>query len=75
MAKNMFEVIEQQELLQKLIDAGHGDFVDKILMNETKAFTRGGKMNRSGTCRVLDMKPKQLEEILVSCREILASES
>lgn len=67
----MIEVLEQQELIQKLIDNGYGKLVDALLTNENKAFTRKARLNKSGTCRVLGWKPKELEDALAACREIL----
>lgn len=68
----ILDIIERQELLQKLIDRGYGELVEALLLNESKAFTkRGGRLNKSGTCRVLNWKPKQLEDALQKCREIL----
>jgi hypothetical protein len=71
MAKNFLEVIEQQEMIHKLIDNGHGKFVDALLMHEGKCFTKRGRVNKSGICRVLGCKTKQLEDELQACREIL----
>lgn len=71
MANNSIEVLERQELIQKLIDRGYGPLVDALLMNETKVYTKKGRLNKSGACRVLSYKTKQLEDALRECREIL----
>ncbi len=71
MSKNAIEILEQQELIQKLIDAGYGKVIDALLLNETKSFTRSGRVNKSGMCRVLGYKTKQLEDTFEACREIL----
>lgn len=71
MTKNSLEVLEQQELIQKLVDAGYGELVDALLMNENKAYTKKGRLNKCGACRILSWKTKQLEDALEACRQIL----
>ena len=71
MSKNLIEVIEQQELIQKLIERGWGKLVDVLLTNDSKVYTKKGRLNKSGACRVLGWKTKQLEDALESCRDIL----
>lgn len=68
---NILEVLEQQELIQKLTDRGYGPLIEALLMNENKVYTKKGRLNKSGTCRCLSWKPKQLEDALNKCREIL----
>jgi hypothetical protein len=69
--KNPIELLEQQEIIQKLVDKGYGDLVDMLLMNESKVYTKKGRLNKSGACRALKCKPKDLEEALAKCKEIL----
>lgn len=71
MAKNFVDTIEKQELIQKLIDRGFGNLVDMLLLNENKAYTKKGRINKSGVCRLLNCKPKEFEELLEKCKEIL----
>ncbi len=71
MGVNILEVLERQELFQKLVDRGYGKLVEALLMNESKVYTKKGRLNKSGACRVLCWKPKQLEDALNKCREIL----
>ncbi|RDJ35461.1 MAG: hypothetical protein DWQ19_11640 [Crenarchaeota archaeon] len=71
MNKNLLEILEQEELLQKLRDAGYGELIDTLLLNETSVYTKRGRLNKSGACRVLGCKTKQLEDALEECREIL----
>ncbi len=71
MAKNFVDTLEKQELIQKLIDKGFGDLVDMLLLNENKAYTKKGRINKSGVCRLLNCKPKEFEELLEKCKEIL----
>jgi hypothetical protein len=67
----MTEIIERQELIQKLVDQGYGELIEALLMNETKVYTKKGRLNKSGACRVLGWKTKELEEALEACKEIL----
>ena len=71
---NLTDLLEQQELIQKLVDRGHGELVEALLENESKVYTKKGRLNKSGACRVLGWKPKQLEDALGECREILRKE-
>ena len=71
MSRNMIEVLERQELLQKLIEAGYGEFIENLLTNENKVYTKKGKLNKSGACRVMGWKTKQLEDALRACQDIL----
>jgi len=68
---NVLEFLERQELLQKLTDRGYGKLVEALLLNESKVYTKKGRLNKSGACRVLQWKPKMLEDALQKCREIL----
>lgn len=65
------ESLEREELIQKLIDAGYEELVDAFLLNESKVYTKKYRLNKSGACRVLNWKSKNLEEALQKCREIL----
>lgn len=70
MSKNSIEAIEQQEIIQILIDKGYGKIIDALLMNEAKVYTKKGRLNKSGACRVLDCKTKQLEDIIEECKNL-----
>jgi nucleoside-diphosphate-sugar epimerase len=74
MKANLIEVLERQELIQKLIDKGYGPLIEALLMNEGKVYTKKGRLNKSGACRVLGWKPKELEDALNDCREILRAD-
>lgn len=74
MAKNPIEVLEQQECIQKLIEKGYGPLVEALLLNEGKCYTKKARLNKSGACRVLGWKTKQLEDALRECRDILGLE-
>lgn len=71
MVKNFVDSIEKQELIQKLIDKGFGNLVDMLLLNENKVYTKKGRINKSSVCRLLNCKPKDFEELLEKCRDIL----
>ena len=68
---NSFDQLENQELIQKLIDSGYGDLVDAFLLNDGKVYTKKGRLNKSGACRVLKCKPKELEDSIRECQELL----
>lgn len=63
--------LEKLELIQKLINRGYGPLIEALLGNEREVYTKKGRLNKSGACRVLGWKPKELEEALAQCREIL----
>ena len=71
MASSMIEEMERQELIQKLVKSGYGELIEALLSNENKVYTKKGRLNKSGTCRVLNWKAKQLEDALEECRKIL----
>jgi len=71
MNSTLLDDIERQELIQKLVDRGYGELVEALLSNEGKVYTKKGRLNKSGACRVLGWKTKQLEDALEECREIL----
>jgi hypothetical protein len=66
--------LENQELIDKLIEKGYQDIVDAFLTNDNKVYTKKGRLNKSGACRVLKCKPKDLEERLRECQELLVKE-
>ena len=69
------EEFERQEIIQKLIKSGYGDFVKTFIENESTIYTKkGARLNKSGACRALGCKVKQLEEKLKECRKILEND-
>ena len=74
MKKNFLEVIEKQEILQILEDRGFGDKIEALLLNENKVYNKKGRLNKSGACRILGMKPKELEEFLAKCRDAIKAD-
>lgn len=71
---NMIELLERTELIQKLVDSGYGELVEALLYNEGKVYTKKGRLNKCGACRVLGWKTKMLEDALSECRRILGGE-
>jgi hypothetical protein len=70
----MVDLLERGELIQKLMESGHGELIEALLGNENKVYTKKGRLNKSGACRVLAWKTKQLEEALAECRKVLGIE-
>ena len=68
------EILERQELIDKLRQHGYGELIDALLDNERKVYTKKGRLNKSGACRVLSWKGKQLEDAIRECRQILQRE-
>ena len=68
---NLTNMIEQQELITKLRANGFGEMVDQLLANEQQCYTKKGRLNKSGACRVLGCKTKDLENSLEQCRQLL----
>jgi hypothetical protein len=71
---NSFDQLENQELIQKLVDNGYGSLVDAFLLNDSKVYTKKGRLNKSGACRVMKCKPKDLEDAIKACQELLQKE-
>lgn len=70
------EILETQELIQKLIDKGYGDLIDCLLDNEQTCYTKRSRLNKSATSREMQKKdpswkPKKLDDALLEMREIL----
>ncbi len=68
------DILEKEELINKLRKHGFGEVIDVILLNEYKIYTKKGRLNKSGACRVLGLKPKQLDDMLIIWREILIND-
>jgi hypothetical protein len=65
------EHLERQELIKKLVENGYGEIVQALLEDEKKVYTKKGRLNKSGACRRLNLKSKQLEDKLAEMRELL----
>jgi nucleoside-diphosphate-sugar epimerase len=70
-SKSKLDEVEVREIIEKLYAHGHGDLVECLLSNESKVYTKKGRLNKSSTCRELGWKPKQLEDALREMRELL----
>lgn len=68
------ENIERQELINKLIAAGYGEIVEALLEDDKKVYTKKGRLNKSGACRRLNLKSKQLEDKLAEMRALLSKD-
>jgi len=68
------EILERQELIDKLREHGYGELIDALLDNERECYTKKARLNKSGACRVLNWKGKQLEDALQECKQILQKE-
>lgn len=71
MKHNFIDNLEKQEIIQKLIDKGYGELIEALLMREGEVYTKKGRLNKSGACRILGWKPKELEDALKECKQIL----
>lgn len=68
------ENLERQELIDKLVAAGYGDIVEALLEDDKKVYTKKGRLNKSGACRRLNLKSKQLEDKLAEMRALLSKD-
>lgn len=71
---NPNNIIEMQEVMQKVRDAGYGDLLDCLLDYEKECYTKKGRLNKSSTCRRLGWKPKKLEDALKCVKDLLKLE-
>ena len=71
---NIIDEMEREELIQKLIKNGYGDIVQVLLENENKVYTKKGRLNKSGACRKLKLKTKQLEDKLNEMKSLLKND-
>ena len=69
MRTSFIDLIEIQELINKLIEKGYGQLVD-ILLNP-ESYTKKDRLNKSSVCRQLGWKAKQLEDALEECEQLL----
>jgi|688.fasta_scaffold01472_8 hypothetical protein len=70
--KNRFlESIENGELLTILEKSYLKEKIGLLLSNENLVYTKKGRLNKSGACRILSMKNKELETFLEECRKVL----
>ncbi len=72
--RNPIDILEINELMQKLKDEGYGEIIDCLLENEQLVYTKKGRLNKSSACRKLGVKNKELDDVLLKMREILAKD-
>ena len=53
MRNDPIELLENQELINKLRNHGYGEIIDTLLGNDDEIYTKKGRLNKSGACRVL----------------------
>ena len=71
MTTDFVKEIETKELIDKLIEKGYGEIVNAFLLNESRCYTKKDRLNKSGACRVLDFKPKQLDDQFKMMKQLL----
>jgi hypothetical protein len=71
LVSDFIDDIERREIIAKIIKAGYGNIVDAFLLNENECYTKKGRLNKSGACRVLGAKPKQLDDQFAELQRLL----
>lgn len=71
---NTLDEMERQELIKKLIENGFGEIVQVLLENENKVYTKKGRLNKSGACRKLKLKTRELEDKLQEMKNLLKND-
>jgi hypothetical protein len=74
MKNDPVELLENKELIDKLRSNGYGEIIDTFFNNDDEIYTKRGRVNKSGMCRTLQCKPKELDDIFTKWRQILANE-
>jgi hypothetical protein len=74
MNNNPTQILEMQEIVEKLKQAGYTELIDCLLDNEKECYTKKGRLNKSSTCRKLNWKGKKLEDALKEMRLIIQPE-
>ena len=69
--KSHLESLEIAELIEKLKKNGCGELVDALLNNESDVYTKKGRLNKSGACRIMKIKTKKLEDLLEEAKLVL----
>lgn len=61
--------LELEEILNNTRGLGekHSQLIT-LLIEEEEVYTRQGRLNKSALARMMDMKPKDLEELFNECR-------
>lgn len=62
--------IELEEILNKIREKGpEYEKLIKILIEEEIVYTNKGRLNKSAILRMMDMKPKELEDLFYDCQK------
>lgn len=76
--RNHFTQLEYEEIIDKLIDNGFAELINILYYEDApggnKVYTKRGRLNKSGACRALNCKTKDLEATLKECQRILGEE-
>jgi len=68
---NFLDELEMKEVIDKLAANGYQEIISAFLLNERLCYTKKGRLNQSGACRVLNFKPKDLKQALRAMKEVL----
>jgi hypothetical protein len=71
MRNKFLDGVENSELIALLENSSVKEKINTILLNESVVYTKKGRLNKSGACRILNMKPKELDDFIVECRDII----
>lgn len=71
---DFIQTLETKEIIEKLQKLGYSDTVDVFLLRENECYTKKGRLNKSGACRALGCKPKQLDDMFAAMKKILAQD-
>ncbi len=62
----------EAETLHVLSQKGYAKLIDQMLVHHELCFTKNGRINKSGTCRVMNWQSIQLEEALKDMKNIIS---
>lgn len=71
MRNKFLDGVENSELIALLENSSVKEKINTILLNESIVYTKKGRHNKSGACRILNMKPKELDDFISECRDII----
>lgn len=71
---DFIQTLETKEIIEKLHKHGFGETVDAFLLRENECYTKKGRLNKCGACRVLNCKPKQLDDMFAIMKKLLADD-
>ena len=68
MRNKFLDGVENSELIALLENSSVKEKINTILLNESIVYTKKGRLNK---CRILNMKPKELDDFISECRDII----